>query len=110
MEPKIKSSPDKGEFCITPRLPVPGMKSNVNYHVFDIPHSGHETVAKNIQAGDHEVSPPHWRWCCAVTPLDHTNSGVLHLLALFFGDFQLRQVVRPVFVDVEKDVFPDAGS
>jgi len=42
--------------------------------------------------------------------LDHTDGGVLHLLALFFGDFELREVVGAVFIDVEEDVFADAGA
>ena len=25
--------------------------------------------------------------------LDHTDGGVLHLLALFFGDFELRELI-----------------
>ena len=49
------------------------------------------------------------RWPCA-EQLDHADGSVLHLFALFFGHFQLRKVIRSVFVDIEEDVFADTGS
>ena len=48
----------------------------------------------------------HW----ALPGLDHADGRLLHLAALVFSHFQLRQIVRSVFVNVEEDVFADTGS
>jgi len=53
---------------------------------------------------------PASRWPRLVGGLDHADGAVLHLLALFFGHFQLWKVIRSVFIDIEEDVFADAGS
>ena len=63
------------------------------------------------------IAPRLWRSRGVTAPLppaagrlDHADGGVLHMLALFFGHFQLGEVIGSIFIDVEEDVFADGGS